>query len=171
MLIRPLTENEGEIFWELRLQSLKESPQAFLSDYATEYAKSETARLEQFRNGFAEQAKFIFGGFAEDKLIAIAGLAHNQNLKMRHKAVVWGVYVAPEYRGQGVGASLLAELIRTARTIPGLLQLELGVVSVEQSPARKLYLSQGFEVYGREPRAIKLVDRYFDEELMVLNLD
>jgi ribosomal protein S18 acetylase RimI-like enzyme len=41
-------------------------------------------------------------------------------------------------------------------------------VAVGQDSAKQLYESLGFEVYGREPRAIKLGDRYVDEELMVL---
>jgi hypothetical protein len=32
-------------------------------------------------------------------------------------------------------------------------------------------LSLGFAIYGREMRAMKIGDEYFDEDLMVLTLD
>jgi len=43
-------------------------------------------------------------------------------------------------------------------------------VAVGQNPAKKVYESLGFEVYGREPHAIKLDKTYVDEDLMVLRL-
>ena len=64
---------------------------------------------------------------------------------------------------------LLEAAIARARETPGVEQLILAVVTVN-TPARNLYLSLGFEPYGREPLALKLGDRYLDEELMVLFL-
>ena len=36
--------------------------------------------------------------------------------------------------------------------------------------ARGLYLAEGFTVIGREPRALKWAEQYFDEETLVLFL-
>jgi RimJ/RimL family protein N-acetyltransferase len=38
------------------------------------------------------------------------------------------------------------------------------------APARALYRAAGFEVFGVERRALRVGDRYFDEEHMVLHL-
>ncbi|HEY7358830.1 MAG TPA: GNAT family N-acetyltransferase, partial [Ktedonobacterales bacterium] len=67
------------------------------------------------------------------------------------------------------GKALVAEAIAQARTIPGLEQLLLAVVTTNTA-ARRLYQSLGFEVYGTEPRAMKQGDQYWDEELMILRL-
>jgi len=77
-------------------------------------------------------------------------------------------YVAPEARGQHVGRLLMETAIARARSVPGLEQLHLTVVTT-QTPARALYRSLGFVSHGSMPHALKLPDgRYLDEDLMVL---
>jgi ribosomal protein S18 acetylase RimI-like enzyme len=61
------------------------------------------------------------------------------------------------------------ETIRRARSIAGLEQLLLGVM-ISQTAARRLYESLGFVVFGREARAVKVAEQYYDEEFMVLDL-
>jgi RimJ/RimL family protein N-acetyltransferase len=43
-------------------------------------------------------------------------------------------------------------------------------VASGQKAARKLYSRLGFQVYGREPQALKVGQTYADEELMTLLL-
>jgi RimJ/RimL family protein N-acetyltransferase len=43
-------------------------------------------------------------------------------------------------------------------------------VNTENEKAAALYRSLGFEVYGREPRAMRVDGRYHDEDLMLLRL-
>ena len=77
------------------------------------------------------------------------------------------MFVAPKARGQGVGKSLLLELIKMAKDCDGLEQINLTVVS-DNAAARRLYKSIGFEVYGVERNALKYNNQYFDEDWMVL---
>ena len=79
------------------------------------------------------------------------------------------MYVAPEVRGQGIGKALMLEAIDRVRALAGLDHVLLGVVE-SQTIARRLYAALGFVVYGREPRAVRVGDRYLDEELMILSL-
>lgn len=65
--------------------------------------------------------------------------------------------------------TFMLELIRKARNFDDLKQINLTVVS-ENDSAKKLYKSVGFEVYGVERNALKFNGRYFDEDLMVLNI-
>jgi len=53
-----------------------------------------------------------------------------------------------------VGRALLTQLLALARALPGLEQITLGVGSYN-IPAQRLYETMGFEVYGREVRALK----------------
>ncbi|GEO27969.1 hypothetical protein AAC03nite_37540 [Alicyclobacillus acidoterrestris] len=91
------------------------------------------------------------------------------SLKTAHKGNVYGMYVAPEMRGRGLGKSLMLELINKARDCDGLEQINLTVVSKNEY-AKRLYKSVGFEVYGVERNALKYNGQYFDEDLMVLFL-
>ena len=97
------------------------------------------------------------------------GLFREHRSKLRHKATIYAMYVIPEVRLKGVGKSLILEAIGRARKMKGLEQINLGVV-VTNIEARNLYRRCGFEVYGVEKHALKLNDKYLDEELMVLTL-
>ncbi len=78
-----------------------------------------------------------------------------------------GMYVAPEARRLGIGRALLLEAIGRLRTAGDIEQVELRVVQTEE-PARRLYLSAGFQVQGVLRRAMKMGQEYFDEEELVL---
>ncbi len=80
--------------------------------------------------------------------------------------------VPPAAIGSNMRANVLprevcADMARAAQ--PGLEQIVLAVFSTNQV-ARRLYESCGFEVYGVEPRALKVDDQYLDEDLMILRL-
>nr|WP_283942835.1 GNAT family N-acetyltransferase [Paenibacillus konkukensis] len=78
--------------------------------------------------------------------------------------------VEPQFRGRGLGKTLLIALIeRATKECEGLEQIHLTVVSNNKS-AKRLYVSLGFEVYGVEPYALKSDEQYFDEDLMILRL-
>jgi GNAT superfamily N-acetyltransferase len=96
----------------------------------------------------------VLGAFADDALVGIAGCYQESKAKLRHKAVIWGMYVAPEARGHGVGRRLLERAITEARTWPDVDRVTITVVERVRA-ARDLYLSAGFEVFGREPDALR----------------
>ena len=64
------------------------------------------------------------------------------------------MYVSPEARGFGVGRALITRLIEHAKTWDGVDRLTL-TVTLEQEPARQLYLSAGFQLFGTEPDALR----------------
>ncbi|MBI4220875.1 MAG: GNAT family N-acetyltransferase, partial [Chloroflexi bacterium] len=80
------------------------------------------------------------------------------------------VYIAPEARGKGAAKALMLDLIQAARRWPEVEELRLAVV-VENESARKLYRTLGFRGFGIEPRAMKIGDKYVDEEHMALLLE
>lgn len=76
-----------------------------------------------------------------------------------------GICVRKGFRGQGIGKSLLEEIIDACR---GRFEaIELAVFSNNRS-AIGLYEKFGFERVGRVPGAIKRGGKYFDEDLMRL---
>jgi ribosomal protein S18 acetylase RimI-like enzyme len=91
-------------------------------------------------------------------------------LKTRHKGRIWGVYVAPEKRGQAVGRKLLQMLLERGGALDGI-EMVLISVAATQTAAASLYRSLGFEKFGCEPRALLVGGKYIDEQYMVLRLE
>jgi ribosomal protein S18 acetylase RimI-like enzyme len=110
-----------------------------------------------------------FGTWLVGQLAGTVNLYRSPRPKTRHKAILGGMYVAPEARGNRIGKALLEHTLSYARTMDGLEDVTLAV-TVGNNAARRLYLGAGFVPYGVEPRYIKLGNRYFDIEWMILRL-
>jgi ribosomal protein S18 acetylase RimI-like enzyme len=164
VLVRPLAEVDFDAWWRIRLRMLQEHPEAFGSSYEEAVARG----AEEQRARFLQPHGFILGAFDGAALVGTVGCVRHQGAKVRHKAFIWAVYVAPEVRGKGVARQLMEAAIARARSEwAGLRQIHLAVVATN-APARRLYRRLGFEVYGVEPAALHVDGRDLDEELMVL---
>jgi L-amino acid N-acyltransferase YncA len=169
-MIRILTGDDAAAYQALRLRGLRESPAAFGSTYENEAGIPLQEIAERLARG-ASGEDLTFGAFEEGggALVGLASLRRGRSLKTRHRAGVWGMYVAPEARGRGVGHALMDALVTHARTLEGVERLTLGVESGNEA-ARALYHSFGFVTCGVEPQAYKLDGEYWDSEMMTLDL-
>ena len=167
MEFRKLTPTDAAAFRRLRRQGLVSSPEAFGESVEELDGTPEEQYAE--RLGKAPLENFVVGAFDGETLTGTVGFHRELRRKRRHKGAIWGVFVAPEYRGSGVAKRLLEETLMLARELPGLEIVQLSVAST-QSAARNLYAGAGFRTFGLEPRALKFGDRYIDEEHMTLEL-
>lgn len=166
MKIRLLNPDDAEDYLRIRLEALQESPYAFASTYEEE--KNKTA--EKYKTRFAAPEKtFTFGVFEESQLAGVVSLASESLLKLSHRTNIFAMYIKPGKRGLGLGKALLSAAIEKAKSIEGIEQICISVVTTN-IPAKKLYISFGFEGIGIEKRALKFNDTYYDEEHMVLYL-
>lgn len=167
MDIRILTEADTEAFWNIRLRALRDNPESFGASYEEILERGIPSNAQGLRTNEATSEDVTFGVFEGKTLVGIAGFRREAQEKRRHKAIIWGMYVPQEMRGKGVGKMLLQAAIAYARSLPGVEQVNLSVVLISKE-ARLLFISHGFGTYGLERHALKLRDRYFDQELMTL---
>src|SRR3984957_765776 len=168
MEIRFLTGHDATLYRGIRLEALECEPEAFGSS-VDEFS---TLTLDDIATRLSADSlnNFVVGAFADARLLGTAGVFRDKGLKERHKGHIWGVYVTPEARGKRAGHEMLRALLERAAKIEGIEQMMLSVAT-PQTAAVRLYRSFGFESYGCERRALKVGDRYVDEEHMVLYLD
>jgi RimJ/RimL family protein N-acetyltransferase len=161
--LRRLETQDVAIYRELRLEGLKGHPEAFASSWEYEANKPISWWAERL------ETNMIFGGWVDSSPIAgVAGLRVQDAVKLRHKGVLWGMYVRPEARRTGLAAALVQRVVGHARTVVE--ELHLTVVT-SNAAACRLYSSAGFKPYGLERRALKVGTEYYDEVLMALSLN
>lgn len=167
MEIKLLTPIDASAYWELRLEALQQSPEAFATSY--EEAKQRTNPIEQVEKNLQTEGNYTFGAFQQDKLVGMVTLSQESYLKMKHRANIFAMYVSPQARGLGAGKALLIEAIDKAKSIEEIEKINLSVVSTNET-AKNLYSQLGFKVFGLEEKALKVADTYHDEDHMVLSL-
>jgi RimJ/RimL family protein N-acetyltransferase len=160
--VRLLEADDVASYRELRLEGLKSHPEAFSSSWEYEAGKPVSWWAERL------EMNTVFGGWVDrSPLVGVAGLRVPDPVKLRHKGVLWGMYVRPQARGTGLAAALVQQVVEHARTLVE--EICLSVV-VSSAAARRLYSTAGFKEYGLERRAIKVGSEYYDELLMRLPL-
>ena len=168
--VRAVPPAEAEALRALRQRALREEPHAFLSSEA----EGERRDLDEWRANLAGKwagpEQWVLGAYREGELVGMAGCFRGERDKERHKAIVWGMYVAPEARGLGLGRALLSEAVARMRALKGVLQVQLSVTAGNEA-ALGLYRRLGFQDYGREPRAMQVGEDFLDELYLVLPLD
>jgi RimJ/RimL family protein N-acetyltransferase len=161
IFIRQLTPGDAALYRSIRLEGLKESPEAFGSTFEAEFTKP----LAWFFDRLSSSV--VFGAIRDAKIQGVTGFAVRQEEKEAHKGLLWGMYVRPDARGAGIARRLVEAVIAYARPHAELIQLSV-VVGNEQ--ARRLYARLGFVEYGIEKNSLKFRGRYFDEILMAKDL-
>jgi ribosomal protein S18 acetylase RimI-like enzyme len=152
--IRALGPADAAAFREIRLGGLRDSPEAFGSTYEEEVEHGLQIFAQRLDPSAAKAEQVVLGAFADGALVGVAACIREHRPKTRHKASVYGMYVAPEARGRGAGRALLARLVAEARAWPGVDRLTLSVVERAEA-ARALYRAAGFVAYGSEPDALR----------------
>lgn len=162
--IREVEAGDLATFKEVRLEALLNHPEAFASTYEGEKRDSDEKWLERIAASDG-RSNITYLAFVDGNPAGMAGIFCGFSPKTRHSGTIWGVYLRPQYRGQGIATRLLEACAAWARE--GTMRiLKLGVVTTNTA-AIKCYTNYGFQVYGLEPKALFVNNRYYDELLMV----
>lgn len=159
--LAPGDADDVSAYRDIRLEALRDSPEAFGSSFEAEDAQPE--------RWFADRlgSTTVLGAFSGPMLVGIAGFAVQQGQKRAHKGMLWGMYVRPAARKSGVGQRLIEAILDLARGHVELIQLS---VVQENAAARRLYARLGFVDYGLERNSLKQDGRYYHEVLMAKDL-
>lgn len=161
-VIRQLQASDAEPFSALRLRLTEENPVPM----GLTLAEERTRPMEGFRLQLSAPApSAAFGAFMGDTLVGCAAVAWTRLFaSSRHKVTLWGTFVDPSSRRQGVGRALVAQALAHAK-LNGARRANL-TVYLPNANAVALYESLGFETYGTEPEAVHIDGRYFSAQLM-----
>lgn len=124
------------------------------TDYLLTYPDENSFNVEQEGKFLKEKAEskneVEILAVVNQTVVGTAGIdAVGTKFKLRHRAE-FGVSVAEEYWGLGIGGALLDACVECARAA-GFAQLELDVVA-DNSRAISMYRKAGFVEFGRNPR-------------------
>lgn len=155
--IRHLSIKDIDIYKSIRLEALKNNPEAFGATYEEEILYSD----EDFRKLLVRLD--IFGAFFEERIVGIIGFKAETMQKVSHNGELVSMYITPDFRNIGVGSALINHAIRHAQNQVS--QLCLHCITDNQALVR-FYEKQGFTIIGVYPKGMKLGDKYYDTAIM-----
>lgn len=114
---------------------------------------------------------FTLGAYVQDQLVGIVSFTRDgvDREKLRHKGILFRMYVSKEFRGQGIARELIEKLTEKVKQISDIEQINL-IVIANNDKAKSLYEKLGFVTYGSERNAIKWKAKYFAEDQMTLKI-
>ena len=149
----------------IRLEALQSEPAAYSSSYQETLSRSD----QHWQQRLANDHSVHLLARAQCCPIGMGGGYLGSDEGDDSVAVVFGMYVASEYRGRGIGRLLLTSLIDRLSALPRIAMIRLGVTETQEL-ARRLYESVGFHVVGKAAEGIVVDDRWYDELIMELRV-
>lgn len=144
--IRRLSQGEAEVYRHIRLESLRESPEAFATTYDSALNRNEESWRAQANSGAQGDDRAIIIVLDDDRAIGLAALYRDTGDSTTGDLLQ--MWIAPSHRGGPTAAALLDHLFRWAS--------ERGFVSIraEVTPgnlrALRFYEKHGFRPISSE---------------------
>ena len=138
-----LSISDWKDFKKIRLEALKEEPQAFGSSYAKDAAYPDSKWQERLRDGESKKSIYLFAEL-EGKIVGMVMGGRTDEDKKEHLAHVWGTYVDSKAREKGIGKELMQRVIKELGKDTDVQRIRVQV-NAEKKPAVKLYESLGFK--------------------------
>jgi ribosomal protein S18 acetylase RimI-like enzyme len=162
MIIRTAQPDDVEAYRTLRLEALLDAPTAFGADYE----HSLTLPLSHWQERLADDSHHcLYFAVEGNRILGMAGVLREASPKRAQYAMIWGVFVRTEARGQRMAEQLVNTCLEWARNHEA--KYAKLAVTTTNAGAIRCYIRCGFRVYGVEPGAIFWDGVYYDDLLMV----
>lgn len=168
MTITRLTPEHAETYRALMLQGYALHPEAFTASVAERGPLPISWWQQRLQRG-DDVHEMVLGAWSGDELAGVAGLSFETRERSSHKAMLFGMYVAPQFRHAGLGHQLVQAVLAEARRRPGTLLVQL-TVTAGNAGAQALYAACGFAPFGNEPMAVRLGHGYVSKVHMWCDL-
>jgi RimJ/RimL family protein N-acetyltransferase len=162
--IRLIRKSDLHAFRELRLEALREHPDAFGSDYEEDSRQPESFWVERVEKMVDDPFGCAILADAGHELAGMVGVSRHRGAKRKHCGDIWGVYVRPAYRGKRLMDTMIERAIDWCRS-SGIRIVNLSV-GTHNATALGCYLRRGFSVYGVSPEEMLVNGRFIDELLL-----
>lgn len=154
-----------------------------MTDYINEVSKEQTfIRFQGEEMSLKDETKYLQGQLkkiqkkqsvelfvlCDNKIVGISAI--DMKDKVEHHEGVFGISLAKEYRGQGLGRILMKLVLEEAeKQLPDLRIITLGCFE-GNTQALDMYKKFGFQEYGRLPGGVFYKGKYIDHIYMVKNI-
>lgn len=165
MLIRPIAESDLRPYIALRLEALRDHPDAFASSYEDQRNDPDDIWLKRIRSSLDGENYRLFLADTGHQLAAMLGLSREPGPKIRHAANLISVYVRPPYRNQHLLDQFLPHILDWCRQ-HDITLLRLSVTSTN-TPAIRCYQRLGFQTTGTLPQYIRTPDGALHDEYLM----
>lgn len=166
ILIQSATEKDAESLCHHRYITSCES--YFMARYPEEISLDIEGMKERLVAIEKDEKDFTITAFLDGKIIGDAGVTKIRNhMKYQHRAY-FGISILKEYCNQGLGKYILDIALEQAKK-NCFEQVELGVFE-DNIRAIHLYEKCGFKKVGIQPRAFKLKDGTYRDEVQMVHI-
>jgi GNAT superfamily N-acetyltransferase len=142
-MIRRVAVGDLDVYREVRLRALRESPDAFASTYDAEVKRPDSHWVERVSRAATGSERAVFLAFDREDCVGLVGCIEDGLGADRQLVSMW---VAPSHRGTGVATELLDAVLQWA---DGAEVRDIALwVTRGNDPARRFYERSGFTVTG-----------------------
>jgi len=150
---RSLLPDESKEYRRIRLESLKEFPEAFSATYQETLNVEKLTLEKDIENQTAN--KLLHGVFVNRELIGICTFVKNDE----NIGNIYQMYVQKGFQGKDIGLNLVHETIKEAAKRYHNLEIFLEV-SVDNLQAKHFYLKAGFEQIQQNENSGDILMKY-----------
>ena len=142
--VRPIGPDDLAAWWDLRLRSLRDYPDAFGSEYASAVERGPAYLQSGLVDGGVER---LFAAFAPDSSLVAQLRTVADTGKRRHIASIISVATDRAHQGRGLSRSLVTVAIAHCRAFPEIRQVHISV-NATNAAALAVYEGAGFVAWA-----------------------
>ena len=148
MHIAVLSASDVAQYKEIMLHAYEHAADAFTSTPAERKKETDAWWIDRIADPTG--LKIAFGAFIHADLVGTVALEFSAKQKTKHKALLIGMYVLPNYRKHGLARLLVQKVIGHCQSRGDILAIQLEATEGNNA-AISLYHSLGFSQFGTEP--------------------